>query len=104
MKPNYKTVFSEDPPAVIVKKTIYVIGTKKYPWQIIFSCPCGCTNAINLNLLMEVRPNWSYRLDNKKRISISPSICRTSGCKSHFFVRKGQIECAYPNWYHKIWA
>ncbi|WP_394350709.1 DUF6527 family protein [Chitinophaga tropicalis] len=54
-------------------------------------CPCGCREQIHLNLVGKYRPCWSWSVD-KKRITLSPSIWRTAGCCSHFFLRRGQVQ------------
>lgn len=94
LQPSYKTVFTEDFPENIERQNIYIVGTKKYPWQAAFKCPCGCMATIQLSLLPEDRPCWKYKLDNKKLITLSPSIWRKVGCKSHFFIRKGKVAWA----------
>jgi len=41
--------------------------------------------------LLGNHPKSSFDINEKKRISLHPSIDRTVGCKSHFWVRKGKI-------------
>lgn len=91
-QPKYDIKFTEEIPDIFLKRTIYIVGTKKDPWLITFLCPCGCKNNIQLNLLKEASPHWILILERKKTISISPSINRIKGCKSHFFVRKNKID------------
>lgn len=54
-------------------------------------CPCGCGATICLNLLPDERPRWSIRRHEDDTFSVHPSIWRTTGCRSHFFIRSGRI-------------
>jgi hypothetical protein len=92
LTPKYKFKFCEDIPEVVVDKMIYIVGEKKNPWVIVFKCPCGCNQNIQLNLLKEANPCWSFRVTTKKEINIRPSVWRTTGCKSHFVVRNSKID------------
>ena len=46
---------------------------------------------ILLNLLENASPKWCFRLERKKSISVYPSIRRTLGCRSHFWLKNGKI-------------
>lgn len=67
---------------------IYYIGSKDNKWCIIFKCPCGCRSIIYLNSLKRARPYWQLKVQD---VSISPSINRVIGCKSHFFIKKHRV-------------
>tara|TARA_Y100000588_G_C14176642_1_gene891674 strand:- start:62 stop:382 length:321 start_codon:yes stop_codon:yes gene_type:complete len=82
----YKTVRAENLPTNLKNKVIYIEGD----WTAAFKCPCGCNDVIELNLIDDVRPVWVIK--DTKKITISPSVWKKDGCKSHFFVRKGLIE------------
>lgn len=90
--PENRSVFSDELPEVINEKTFYIIGNPAEPWLLAFKCPCGCQEIIQLNLLKDASPQWNYKLTHYKRLNISPSIWRTTGCKSHFVVRKSRID------------
>lgn len=92
LQSEYKHVYEIDLPESIKEKTIYIIGEKNSPWLIAFTCPCGCKENIQLNLLKEADPNWRFKITYKNKINISPSVWRTTGCKSHFFVRNSKID------------
>ncbi len=93
-QPKYKTEYKEELPEVMEDRTIYLIGQPDNPWLVTLKCPCGCNCIIHLNLLEDAEPCWSFKLTAKKRINISPSVRRTMGCGSHFFVRGSKIEWA----------
>lgn len=90
-KQEYGISFTSDLPNKMNTKTIYIIGVNEYYWLIAFNCPCGCKNPIQLNLLKNADPCWTFSFNKKGKINIFPSIWRTNGCKSHFIVRKSKI-------------
>jgi hypothetical protein len=90
-QPKYKTEYHDDIPACIMKNIVYVIGERIEPWCVMLKCPCGCTKDIQLNLLKEGDPRWRLVKSEKKGITISPSIWRTTRCQSHFHIRNGRI-------------
>ena len=71
--------------------TLYVAGEESYPWAAAMRCPCGCGDVITLNLLEQASPRWQVREGHRGTITIAPSIWRTKGCRSHFFIRSGGI-------------
>ncbi|MBL7789353.1 MAG: hypothetical protein JNL75_05910 [Chitinophagales bacterium] len=93
-QPEHKFVNVVEFPENVNEKTIYIVGESIQPWLLAFNCPCGCHSIIQLDLLKDTDPCWKYKVTKKKKINISPSIWRTSGCKSHFFVRKSKIDWA----------
>ena len=101
-QPRYKTEYKEELPEVIADKTIYFIGESNNPWLIAFRCPCGCKSIIHLNLLKNAKPHWSYYITSRKKVNIAPSVWRTKGCKSHFFVRKSKIDWV-GSWSKSLW-
>jgi len=90
-KSSYKAKFVKDIPEIFDETTVYVVGDIHSPWVLVFQCPCGCKKIIQLNTLKEARPKWDFHIFSNKKIDISPSIWRTSGCKSHFLIRKGKL-------------
>jgi len=87
---GYGFQFVEDVPNNPKNKILYFIGEDGYYWQFVMLCPCGCNLLLHMNLMDDYNPYWSYKIYNDK-ISISPSIHRLVGCKSHFFIRSGNI-------------
>lgn len=49
-------------------------------------CPCGCNAVISLSLLPNTKPKWSVNGD-----TLTPSVNRTVGCKSHFSITNGIV-------------
>lgn len=91
-RPQYKFKVVQDIPEQIVSKnTIYLVGENENYWCVILQCPCGCQDSIHLNLIDKIRPRWKVDLTNKKGVTLSPSINKKKGCKSHFFIREGDV-------------
>ena len=86
---NFK--FSEDMPDQLLPEIVYIIGENKFYWSLIFICTCGCDDNIQLNLLKNVRPRWRFSI-RKNLITISPSVRKKTGCKSHFIIRRSKVE------------
>src|SRR5262245_42213742 len=79
-------------PEKLNEGVLYVAGENGYRWFAAMVCPCGCGETIYLNLLSGQRPCWELSIHADDSVTISPSIWRTKGCQSHFFVRRGQIQ------------
>lgn len=88
----YSVQYVEDPVDPPKKKLLYIIGAPDEPWQVELACPCGCKDKIVLPVNSFTEPRWKIKVVNKKTPTLSPSIWRSAGCKSHFFLRQGRIE------------
>jgi hypothetical protein len=88
---KYLYQFSIEEPDSIDEWVIYIVGERANYWMITFKCPCGCDSVISLNLLKGVRPRWKFKT-RWGTISISPSVWRRVGCRSHFYIRKGRVD------------
>lgn len=71
---------------------IYLVGEGQHLWQAVFKCPCGCGADVQLPLMPEGRPRWDATVHPGGTVSLWPSVDRTVGCQSHFFVRRGRID------------
>ncbi|WP_342636246.1 DUF6527 family protein [Pseudomonas sp. OTU750018] len=60
-------------------------------WCVGLRCPCGCGRTIELLVIKEAKPRWDYSIDKDGLPSLMPSIWLKSGCKSHFWLKKGRI-------------
>jgi hypothetical protein len=88
---DYQWYIVSDEPPVIKGKTIFIIKDGIEPDTLLFKCPCGCKSLIHLNLLPDAKPKWNFQIKSKNKLTITPSIWRTTGCKSHFFIRNNRI-------------
>lgn len=60
-------------------------------WSVGMVCPCGCGDKIELMLLPGVKPRWNLTIDRQGRPTLHPSVWRSVGCKSHFWLRDGRV-------------
>jgi hypothetical protein len=82
----------DEEPTPLKTGIVYLIGEKGHEWTTSFICPCGCRQIIRLNLLPhEDRPTWKIHADWQKRATITPSVWRHVGCRSHFTMKKGRV-------------
>jgi len=73
------------------KRTLYVVGTDPHFWMAVMLCPCGCGDTIELNLAPPARPRWSVVFEPDGTVTVHPSIWRSRGCASHFWLRHGIV-------------
>lgn len=60
-------------------------------WCVGLRCPCGCGEVIELLVLAEAKPRWDVTIDASGRPTLSPSVWRQKGCRSHFWIRSGRV-------------
>ena len=83
--------YVENPPEQLEANGLYLIGNPTRPWAAAFLCPCGCRDRITLSLIDTDSPSWRAYLSVAGDITFNPSIWRTKGCRSHFFIRYGRV-------------
>lgn len=54
-------------------------------------CPCGCGALLDMNLLHDTLPVWEYTHHQDHTVTLSPSIFRKVGCRSHFWFRESRV-------------
>ena len=81
----------EDLPDVIEPGRVYLVGDSSVPWSAALLCPCGCDSAIQLSLVKNDRPRWRVKRHFNGTVTLHPSIWRSNGCRSHFFLQRGRI-------------
>jgi hypothetical protein len=84
------SVATDELPDSLAKHRLYLIGNG-VPWAGALLCPCGCGEVIQLSLLPDDSPSWTVSFDRDGFPTLSPSVWRTKGCRSHFFLRHGRI-------------
>src|SRR5689334_15370230 len=90
---DYKTlsIVTRSASFSIPPKTVVLIGPPNMPKWAMLQCPCGCKETLTLSLMRKHAPSWEIKRDRWQRISLSPSVWKNDGCKSHFFIKKGKI-------------
>ena len=69
---------------------VYIVGLQKPKW-VIFSCPCGCGERIEVNLMQSRHPRWKMQV-TKGVISLWPSLWMVDKkCGSHFWIEKNRV-------------
>jgi len=88
--PGYRVVNLSDDPDELLPETLYAIGENGHLWHVMLICPCGCGATIALNVLPDDSPRWRLH-EHVDGPTLSPSVWRTAGCRSHFILRRGQV-------------
>jgi hypothetical protein len=88
----YRAVFVEELPERLEPKKLYVEGEAGHVWAVAMVCPCGCGQALTMNMLPDAYPRWKLTVHDDQSVTMHPSVWRQVGCKSHFFLRHGMIE------------
>jgi len=87
---RFRRVMVDELPESLKFRRVYVVGNG-VPWSAAMLCPCGCGDVIQLSLLADDSPRWKVSYDRKGLLTLSPSVWRTAGCQSHFFLHGGTI-------------
>ncbi len=88
--PLYRVVHLSEDPDELLPGTLYAIGENGHLWHVALACPCGCGATIALNVLSDASPCWRL-YEGSDGPTLSPSVWRTTGCKSHFILREGRV-------------
>jgi hypothetical protein len=94
---GFRVLRADDPPTVLLPGRLYLVGGRAHPWCAMLRCPCGCQETLHLDLLPDVRPRWDVRVHSNGMPSLAPSVHRTLGCRSHFFLHEGRVEWCGPD-------
>jgi hypothetical protein len=89
-RPTYRAEFMNELPERLRPNILYAIG-ERVPWSAALLCPCGCGSVIQLSLLKKDSPCWALVFRKRLVPTLIPSIQRTTGCCSHFFLREGRV-------------
>lgn len=87
--PDYQIKRTDHSPEEYDTGYLYLVGEEK-PWFSEFLCPCGCNEVIKLKLFGD-SPSWRIIGNDSQGITLKPSIWRTCGCQSHFFIRNSKV-------------
>lgn len=86
----FRVVHLGEDPVELLPETLYAIGENGHLWHVMLACPCGCGATIALNVLPDDSPRWRLH-EHVDGPTLSPSVWRTAGCRSHFILRRGQV-------------
>lgn len=91
---RWRAVRVEDLPDSLAPFSVYLVGEGPYVWQVALMCPCGCKATLCLPVVPGSKPRWDVTEHADGVVTLSPSVRRRVGCRSHFFLRKGLIRWA----------
>jgi Family of unknown function (DUF6527) len=86
-----RVIIMEELPDELSPDVVYVAGEKGNHWFVAMLCPCGCRETLHMGLLADTRPRWRLTIHEDNTASLHPSVWRQVGCRSHFFIVRGQI-------------
>lgn len=94
----FDVVYIDTPDGVQIKPhRLYIERRGEKDRWLYLRCPCGCEDLISVNLMKSVQPFWTLQKHINRTISLWPSVNKTTGCRSHFFIRHSLIEWAKSN-------
>jgi hypothetical protein len=86
-----KIILTDREPTKPKARRLYVASASGRPTFGYLLCPCGCGETLHLRFLPDRRPRWHMEVESNGVVSLTPSVWRQVGCRSHFVVRKGQV-------------
>ena len=86
----YQIELVDELPDALRPWTVYCLGGDR-PWCAVLQCPCNCGAAIHLSLLRDEKPSWRLTTTGAGVPTLAPSIWRTDGCESHFWIKRGRV-------------
>lgn len=89
-RPAYKLKVEADVPDRTDASTVHLVGENGIYWLAVMKCPCGCGSVIQLPLSGDDGPRWSVT-GTLSAPTLTPSVHRTAGCRSHFILRRGSV-------------
>jgi len=67
-----------------------VVHKGKVLWTL-FRCPCGCDDVVSLPMQPPKQPRWRIDSSPGSPPSLYPSVWRSKGCFSHFYITDGRV-------------
>lgn len=95
-KPGMPTYRVPELPDEGQPNTVYLVGEGSHLWIAALRCPCGCGAFLQMSLMPEGRPRWTATQHWDGTTTLHPSVWRQTGCRSHFFLRRGRIHWCPP--------
>lgn len=92
VRPYRTRVVEGELPAVLKKRTLYILKEDGFLEQAAMICPCGCGKALHMNLLTDERPCWRVTHHEDGTATLHPSVWRKKECRSHFWFRRGRVQ------------
>lgn len=75
-----------------LSKDIFVVRRAGLDRWIVLTCPCGCGQRLDVNLMTNRRPYWRLRYHRGPTISLLPSLwVSDERCGSHFWIVRNRV-------------
>jgi hypothetical protein len=87
---TYTAEYVSDVPEAPARGVVYIVGEGSRRWCVALMCPCGCGDMIQCSTMEGIRPRWTVTVSGISP-TITPSINRTAGCRSHFCITDGKV-------------
>ena len=80
-------------PAHINKKTIYILGGRKYPFYAVVSCQRKqCQKVVHLAISEQFKNRWQMKESKAEDLSFTPSVyVSDTSCKCHYWIKNSHI-------------
>jgi hypothetical protein len=85
------TIAGDSIPAKLPRRNLLLARDGEEDWCVGMRCPCGCQKAIELLVIRGVVPRWDLRIDARGLPTLEPSVFLQTGCRSHFWLRRGRV-------------
>ncbi len=86
-----KIIEGDSLPAQLPRRDLVLARENSEDWCVGMRCPCGCGHIIELLVVREAKPRWEVKVNTNGLPSLSPSVWLQKGCRSHFWIRDGQV-------------
>ncbi len=80
--------------------SLIIVGPSRSPDFLVFACPDGCGEIVRINLKRQRGKAWRLYQDANK-LTISPSVALSAGCRTHFVLRSNIAIRAFFPWNEK---
>jgi hypothetical protein len=74
---------------------LVIVMPNTRPKSLKLLCPCGCGEIISVNLMPETGKAWRIALEPGRGLSLWPSVWLSSGCRSHFILRRNRARLLF---------
>ena len=89
--PTYRAEHVIDVPDRHRAERLYVAGEDGYAWSATMLCPCGCGKVLEMNLLSDAQPCWTFTESAEGLATLHPSVLLKTDCGAHFWLQKGKV-------------
>ncbi len=91
LRPKVRVQFTAERPQRLRAHRLYVTSSAQGPAFGFLRCPCGCGETLHLRFFGARRPRWDLQVGDRHAATLTPSIWRQTGCRSHFVLARGKI-------------